>query len=86
MSSVLRTRITRIGNSRGIRVPKVFLEQLGLEGEVELTLQPDRLVVRPARRPRAGWDDAFQRMAQQGDDRLLDEATATEWERTDWEW
>ena len=86
MSAVLKTRIVRIGNSRGIRIPKACLEQLGLEGEVELTVQADRLVVRPTRRPREGWEGEFLRMAEQGDDRLLDEAAATKWERVDWEW
>ena len=86
MSSVLKARIIKIGNSRGIRIPKACLEQLGLEGEVELTVQPDRLVVRPAHRARGHWEDEFRHMAEQGDDRLLDEPAPTKWDRTDWEW
>jgi hypothetical protein len=35
---------------------------------------------------RSGWDTAFGAMAAQGDDRLLDDPTATEWEQTEWEW
>jgi hypothetical protein len=30
----MKTRIVRIGNSRGIRIPKPLLEQTGLHGEV----------------------------------------------------
>jgi len=86
MTAPLKTRIIRIGNSRGIRIPKACLEQLGLDGEVELKVQADRLVVRPARHPREGWDEAFRRMAEHGDDGLLDEPTATDWDRTEWEW
>ncbi len=53
----MRTRIVRIGNSQGIRIPKVLLEELGLEGEVELRVEEDRLVIESARVPRAGWEE-----------------------------
>ena len=60
----MRTRIVPIGNSQGIRIPKVLLEQVGLEGEVELSVDGDSLIIRPATSPRAGWAMAFQEMAQ----------------------
>lgn len=50
-----RTRIVRIGNSRGIRVPKILLDQAQPPDEVELHAEPGRLVVQAPRRPRAGW-------------------------------
>jgi antitoxin MazE len=49
-----KARIVRIGNSRGIRVPKVLLDQAQLPDEVELHAEPGRLVVQGARRPRMG--------------------------------
>ena len=68
----MRTTITRIGNSRGIRIPKALLEQTGLSGDVELEVQGDRIVIRRLRKPREGWEEAFRRMAARADDRLLD--------------
>jgi antitoxin MazE len=68
----MRTRIIRIGNSRGIRIPKPILDIMGLNGEVELQIQKDGLLVRPARKPRAGWEAAFREMARRGDDALID--------------
>ena len=50
-----KTRIVRIGNSRGIRVPKILLDQAQLPDEVELHAEPGRLVVKGTRRPRTGW-------------------------------
>ena len=50
MSNTTKTRIVRIGNSQGTRIPKVILDQLGLAGEVELSVQTDRLVIRSVRR------------------------------------
>jgi antitoxin MazE len=81
-----KTRIIRIGNSQGVRIPKPLLEQSGLEGEVELDVQKGRIVIRHPLRPREGWEAAFATMAAEGDDVLLDAPTPTEWEETEWEW
>ena len=81
-----KTRIVRIGNSRGIRVPKVLLDQAQLPDEVELHAEPGRLVVRGARRPRMGWAEAAQEMSKQRHDGLLDESTATRFDREEWKW
>jgi antitoxin MazE len=69
----MKTRIVPIGNSQSIRIPKPLLEQTGLSGEVDVSAEGDALVIRPIRKPRAGWARAFQQMAQRGDDILLDE-------------
>lgn len=82
----VKGHIIRIGNSRGIRIPKTLLQQCGLEDAVELQAQEGRLVVRPAGAARRGWDEAFRRMAQTGDDALLDEPVATDWDKTGWKW
>lgn len=77
----------RIGNSRGIRIPKPILEAAGLTGEVELEVEEGRLVVRSADRPRQGWEASFAAMAGSGDDRLLDAAApSTSWDEDEWEW
>ncbi len=86
MSSATKTRLVRIGNSRGIRIPKVLIEQLGLAGDVELSVQADRLVVRSARRPRQGWAKKFREMHERGDDRMIDEFPPTSWDLEEWEW
>jgi antitoxin MazE len=84
----MKTHIVRIGNSQGIRIPKPLLEQTGLRGEVEISAQKDSLIIRPAKRPRAGWAAAFQEMARRNDDALLDDAppSLSSWDEDDWEW
>lgn len=80
------TRIVKIGNSRGIRVPKALLEQAQLPEEVELLAEPGRLVVRASRRAREGWDGAARAMHDTGDDRLLDVPAPTRFDDEAWEW
>jgi antitoxin MazE len=81
-----KTRIVRIGNSQGIRVPRALLEQAELPEEVELQARPGRLIVRAARRPRTGWAQAARAMRERGDDMLLDNPTATAFDLDEWTW
>lgn len=88
MTTYIKTRIIKIGNSQGIRIPKLVLEQVGLHHEVEVEAQRGQLIIRPVALARQGWDEAFQAMAEQSDDRLLDPdpLALTEWETSEWEW
>ncbi len=83
---IAKTRIVRIGNSRGIRVPKGLLEQAQLPEEVELQAEPGRLVVRAAQGPRAGWAAAAKAMRVRDEDQLLDAPTLTRFDAEDWQW
>jgi antitoxin MazE len=83
----MRARIVRIGNSQGVRLPKTLLERSGLGDEVEIEAEEQRIVIRPARRARDGWDAAFQAMAAAGEDELLDELDRpTQFDQDEWSW
>lgn len=82
----LKTRIVRIGNSRGVRIPKPLLEEAGLEDEVHLTLGPDGILISPAGAPRTGWAEAAELVRERGEDGLVDELAPTHFDRTEWEW
>ncbi|MEE3715887.1 AbrB/MazE/SpoVT family DNA-binding domain-containing protein [Tumidithrix elongata RA019] len=86
MGAAIRTRIIKIGNSQGIRIPKILLEQSGIHAEVEIEVQGNCLTVRSAQRLRTGWERAFAAMAEQQDDALLDDVNTTDWDRVEWEW
>lgn len=83
---VTRTRIVRIGNSRGIRVPKTLLEYAQLPDDVELQAEQGRLIVRAAREARAGWADAAKAMHSRGEDQLLDAPTSSGFDEKEWQW
>jgi antitoxin MazE len=84
----MKTNVVRIGNSRGIRIPKTLLEQCHLTEAIEIEVQGNQLIIRPVTRPRSGWDEAFSRMHQHGDDQLLDQETrsGSHWDRNEWRW
>lgn len=84
----MRVSIVRIGNSRGIRIPKAVLEQTQLEGEVELEVRDREILIRPVSRPRQDWARKFEAMAKEGDDGLLDGSSIdqTSWDKEEWQW
>jgi antitoxin MazE len=82
----MKARLVNIGNSRGVRLPKVLIEEVGLRDEVELRVQAGAIVILPARVPRAGWADAARTLGVGGDGDLLDAPTATRFDEDEWEW
>jgi antitoxin MazE len=84
----MKASIVRIGNSQGIRIPKVVLEQTQLKGEVELEVRDRQILIRAATKPRHEWDRKFRIMAEKGDDKLLDSEaiSLTSWDKEEWEW
>ena len=88
MGTGTKARIIKIGNSRGIRIPKLLLDQAELGEEVELEVQGGGLVIRPSRGPRHGWDDQFAKMAEERDDQLLDveSISLSSWDTDEWDW
>ena len=84
----MKSRIVRIGNSQGIRLPKTLIEQTGLGEEIEIIIEGNRLIIAPAVHPRANWTASLKNMSRMGDDKMLDDdvQTPTMWEEDDWEW
>ena len=82
----MKTRIVRIGNSRGIRIPRPLLEQAGLPEDVDLRVEDNRIVIAPAAQPRAGWADAARRLRSRAEDGGLDPPVATRFDGEVWEW
>jgi antitoxin MazE len=71
----MKTSIVQIGNSKGVRIPKAFLEQLKFGEAVEFEILPEGLLLRPVVEPeepavaRAGWKEMFRSaLSEEGDD------------------
>jgi antitoxin MazE len=84
--AIVRTHMVRIGNSRGLRIPKSILQACGIEDAVDLSIADGKLVIEAAPAVRQGWAKAAEEMARNGDDALLDPATSTTFDEVEWEW
>jgi antitoxin MazE len=85
--SAVKTKVVRIGNSRGIRIPKVILDQCHINDEVVLEIREGCLVIKSPHKARGGWDLAFQKMHESKDDALVvSDNIANEFDKDEWEW
>ena len=82
----MKTKIIRIGNSRGVRIPKLLLEQAGLDEEVRLRVVESGIIIEGASAPRGGWSDSAELLRRRGEDTLLDGPDATAFDESEWEW
>jgi antitoxin MazE len=83
----MRAEIIKIGNSKGLRIPKAILEHCGMKKAVNLHVEAHALIVTPCEEVRAGWDQCFQLMAQKRDDTLLDtDSLKHSWDEEEWQW
>jgi antitoxin MazE len=83
----MKTELVRIGNSRGIRIPKPLIEQCGFGDKVDLRVENERLIISPDRRPRTGWDEQFRAAGPTAEDEvLLETAPANDFDRKEWRW
>lgn len=75
----MRTHIVRIGNSRGVRIPKALLEQAGFEKEGAGDSLPEKV--------RDGWAESFAEMRKNGDDCVWDEGdvVTNSWDEEEWD-
>jgi antitoxin MazE len=76
--------VIHIGNSKGIRLSKTLLEKYNITDKIELILEKGYIILKPKQEPRSGWEKAFKKMHENGDDNLLmddlfDDETLEEW-------
>ena len=83
----MKLELVRIGNSRGIRIPKPILEQCGFQDAVELRIEDDHQVITKQHAPREGWEEAFRAAGPSThDELLLGTLPMNNFDREDWEW
>jgi antitoxin component of MazEF toxin-antitoxin module len=65
-----------------------MIEQVGLDREIELEVQSDRIIIRKCGHPRAGWAEACREMSSRKDDELIDGPLPplTSFDVEEWEW
>jgi antitoxin MazE len=67
----MQVSIIKIGNSKGFRLSQTILKKYNITDKVEMILEKGQIIIRPIAEPRKGWDEAFRKMHENGDDQLL---------------
>ncbi len=79
----MHTTLRKIGNSRGVIIPSVFIEQLHIQNEVEMVIQDGALLLKPFAAPRKGWFDNYDPSK---DSEPLADMVDLDTEQNEWEW
>jgi len=67
----MEVSVIKIGNSKGLRLSKEVLERYNIKDTVEMILEKGQIILKPKSVPRKGWDSAFKKMHNNGDDNLF---------------
>ena len=81
----MRAKLVRIGNSRGVRLPKAVIAEANLGDEVELVVRKGEVVIKRVRKVREGWAEDARRMVTE-ERRPADDATPTDFDLFEHEW
>jgi antitoxin MazE len=80
------TQLIKVGNSRGVRIPKPLIQETGLTNDVSIRADGGSIVISPVRAARNGWQEAFNKMHANNDDVLIDKNIRSNWDDKEWEW
>lgn len=80
----MKAKLQKIGNSKGILIPKAMIDEIGLETAVELSIENNRLIISPIRATRAGWETAFQ--ASEPELAILPDDMSNAFDDAEWTW
>jgi antitoxin MazE len=76
-------KLTKIGNSKGIRIPKEFIEGLDEGAELDITREGDSLVLTPKVKSRKDWIEQIKNVVESDEQ---DAFILNDFDESDWEW
>ena len=84
----MKTNLIQIGNSKGIRIPKSFIDQYQLSGEIELIPSKNGLLITSSSKPRNGWEEEFKNSAKDQKDSDISawQSVSNQFDNTEWSW
>ena len=65
----MEAKLVKIGNSKGLRLPKALLLQTGMTERVEIEARGHSIILKPVKNLRSGWEKSFS----SGEQALADE-------------
>lgn len=88
-SEIMKVNVIKIGNSMGIRLPRLIVRTLGVNSQLELTIANEKIILVPLKKVRKDWESAFKKMNEDKEDKdneLIMSFPETEWDKTEWTW
>lgn len=85
----MKTKVIKIGNSKGIMLSKHLINQYNLGTEVEIIPKRDGILIKPApHNPRALWEEQFETALKKGHQPPSEmlEGFSTDFDKTEWAW
>lgn len=82
----MKAQIIKIGNSKGIRIPKPLLEESNLEGEVDIEVVEEGILIKSTSPARHGWEKAFRAMVENDDDEMVMGEAENRFDKEQWRW
>ena len=64
----MQINIIKVGNSKGLRIPKTVLDEYQIDKTVELELKDGYIELRPTKKVRANWKNEFAKMKLDADE------------------
>lgn len=69
----VEAKVIHIGTSKGIRIPAALLKELGDPSAFDIVENHNKIILKPLKKPRDGWEKAFALMHRNGDDAIEDD-------------
>ncbi len=84
----MKIQLIKIGNSRGVRIPKTMLEQCRLNGDLNIELRENEIVISSEHNQRSGWDEAFKKARSLKENSMIDDdgINLSGWDEKEWKW
>lgn len=71
-SASIQVAVRAIGNSRGVVIPKLILEQIGIQEEVVMSVEGEKIILsKPKYSLRKNWANDASAIANSGEDHLV---------------
>jgi antitoxin MazE len=84
----METKLIKIGNSFGIRIPKALIQQYDLSANIEIDPTEKGILIKSKKKAREGWREQLAKAVKEGqqpDDELL-EGFTDDFTEHEWQW
>jgi antitoxin MazE len=84
----METKLVKIGNSFGVRLPKSLIQQYGLSNDIEIDPTANGILIKSKKKARAGWTEQLEKAVREGEkpDGELLEGFTDEFTEQEWQW